>query len=512
MRRLRGCWLGVIVWTACTPVNSGPADATKRESSAKDPPVVAKTVETKAAPTPPIAVTPAPKPEEPPLVEWRRQLAAAYALRVQGQSDVREIEALERRAWTTIQGLPDDAPDVLEALCLAGSLSLVGADDRTAMWERAVAIEAKRPLTTDVRAQYASLGRATPRYQIEYAYGLITFSGSPIGSKPQLQAGSLLLPTTYDEDCARADRVFLRMQVVDAWSSAGMGHAMVAPNMDGGAVSDRKYATAAALFVDLYDRAVRDLGKEDPLLATFIDYGLAYCDRVTRRSHGKSVCLPDRRALERALALREKGFGDAHPLTNSSRISLGGVLLADGEAQRGEELIKAAAGARPGSMPTISALRTLAGIQLLRGENAAAEASAAVASQMARELLDPKKDSWEYDTTLAYHARIAGAAGLLDKSEEAYKVAQKGNPAEFAYELAEVQRAAGKDAEAIATYDLDMQSIEKSSQRGVDWYAASRMVRSMKGKIAALEHAGRTAEVAPAQARLKELEALAKTG
>jgi len=78
--------------------------------------------------------------------------------------------------------------------------------------------------------------------------------------------------------------------------------------------------------------------------------------------------------------------------------------------------------------------------------------------------------------------------------------------------LAEVQRAAGKDAEAIATYDLDMQSIEKSSQRGVDWYAASRMVRSMKGKIAALEHAGRTAEVAPAQARLKELEALAKTG
>ncbi len=497
MRRSRGCWLGVVVWTACT--------ATHREDVGPSPVVPAPPV----VATAPISVA-EPRPPEP-VIEgpaWRRELAAAEASR-RGQADYREIEALERKAAATIEGLPDDDPQILEALCLAGSLSLLSAGERTAMWERAVALEARRT-HADMRGQYASLARGTPRFQVEYEYGLITFTDSPIGSKPRLSPGSLLLPTTQDEDCARADRVYLRLQLVDAWSSAGMAGAMVAANGRGGAAEAKKYATAAALFVDLYDRAVRDLGAEDPRLATFYDYGHAYCDRVTRRSHGGSVCMPERRALERALALREKGFGADHPLTNSSRISLGGVLLAAGEKQRSEELIKKAAAVRPGSVETISALRTLAGIHLHRGENMLAERAAADAAQLARNILSPQRDSWEFETTLAYHARLAAAAGFYDKSAAAYSVAQQGKSSQFAYELAEVLRAARKDAEALAAYDVDLQSIEKEDARGIDWYAASRMVRSQQGKIAILEKTGRTAELTAARERLTRLQELAR--
>jgi tetratricopeptide (TPR) repeat protein len=496
MRRLQGCGLGWLV--ACTPV--------QREEPVKQ----AAPVETRAVEPAVEAVEVKQAVAEPDEPQWFKDVRAADDLRRAPGGALGAVEALEERAVAAIEGLPDDEPRILEALCLGATRSLIEQDRRVALWERAVAIEGRRP-RGDVRADYASFGRVTPRVTAEYTYGLITFSGSPIGSRPTLSPQSLLLPTTYPEDCAQADRVFLRMQLVDAWHSAGMAGAMVSPTGVGGAAEDRKYATAAALFVDLFDTAVRELGAEDPLLATFYDYGHAFCDRVTRRSHGRSVCMPERKALERALALREAGFGSDHPLTNSSRVSLAGTLLtAYVDVRRAEELIKAAAASRPGSVATISALRTLAALRLFRFENDLAEQAAAEAVQVAHDVLDREKEGWEYDTTLAFHARLAAAAGKFERSINSYELVRKTDRGLFAYELAEVQMAAARYEDALASYEADMASIEAASPERLDWYEASRMVRSAKGRVAMLERLGPAETLAAARERVKELEKLAK--
>lgn len=420
-----------------------------------------------------------------------------------------EIEARIRElvASTTaaVKQLPDSEPRILEALCLAGNQSLVPMPERAALWKRAVAIASTTP-PPDVKARYASLARATVRVGFAYEYALYTFSGSPIGSKPELSGGSTMLPTTQDDECLRIDLAFLKMQLIESWHGTGMGVAMVSPTGSGGAVSERMYASAAAMFAALYDEAARDLGPEDPLLATLLDFGLAYCDRKTRASHARSACPPERKALERALALREKGFGADHPLTNASRLNLGQTLLAGRDTRRAETLIAAAAATRPGDRYTVEALRTLAGIQFMRGEKVEAEASAAEAARIARVVYDPKRDWFDLPLTLVYHARLAAACGFFDKSEAAYKLADKDGS--YAYELAEVYMAAGRGDEALATYNRDIEALRAANPQGVDIAVAPGIARSMRGRIAILTRMGRTAAAAADREYLETLQPL----
>ncbi len=426
---------------------------------------------------------------------WRSDLAEFDRLRdSEDDAERAQGQAYGLRALDTLAAVSEDDPEYLEAGCTRGVRTFVPASS----WERLVAAEAKRPLATG-RAQYASLGWRTRRIENEWRYSIESATVSPIGHAPDPQEISFS-PAAEVEDCARADRAYLWLSLILAWSP---GRGLTLPAAKGGA--ERTYETAAQMLAGLYDAAVRDLGAKDPLLATLIDYGIDVCDDETRRSHGRSLCRPTREALEQSLALRKKGLGADHPLTNLGRVSLAGHLLVTGAEQDSEALFTEAAAVRPGNMGTVLALRALAGFHRARGEKEAAERSAAEAAALALSSLTQVAAREELRVTLSFHARLAAELGFYDKSIAAYQLAAEHRAAVSKYELGEVYRAAGKDAEAIAAYDADIAEYA-DLEAATPGRFADRQTIPLRAKIAVLEKLGKTDEVAAARERLAQLE------
>jgi tetratricopeptide (TPR) repeat protein len=364
--------------------------------------------------------------------------------------------ALHKRIAAAVAALPADEPRALEVLCRVAVARVLTGPEVDLLWLRAAEVVAVRPVL-EPRARYASLLLPPVEIEVEYSWR----SGETVlASRLEREAAGRHLALAPDA-CASVDQARLRLEL--AWYSK--------PN--------------TSRLDELYAEIVAELGPDEPVLATLIDYGALRCSWTS--------------CFELALALRERGLGPDHAYTRMSRLNLAVSLDSRGaEGRRAEMLLRRVAEAPIRDRSTLRALRDLGTRELLRRRWKPAARWLAEAARAADELLDPDRDSeliaqTRWMSVIAAHhvGDHAGAEAMLLRMQAASEY--RDDARWFSEELAEVLCAAGRYDEAIGYYDR-LLAAWREHEVGDMQHATMSVARALRARAAALGRLHREAE------------------
>lgn len=184
------------------------------------------------------------------------------------------------------------------------------------------------------------------------------------------------------------------------------------------------------------------------------------------------------------------------------------ILREQGDRRRAQALLAVVVRATTPDKSTVLALRELAMDDGRRGRWSAAAEALAEASRLAHELLDPARDRELIHETQILYAHAAAYSGDYRGAEAAFLRAQAedprgADPRTYSYHLAEVLRAAGRHAEALALYDawIDAWLADREWQSRT----VSQLEAVLRGRAAVLKRMGRGEEARRDLARVRAL-------
>jgi hypothetical protein len=402
----------VAVLTACSSaVVAVLAACSSARTPAAPAPTPARAEQATAAPATvapaPLAEQPEPPQQQQQIPAWRVSLLHAEHLEtlshpafdVRGGRPVIEA-AIERTAAelaARIAALPDDSPDLPEAVC---RLATKHSRDRGQLEVQLV------------RAIAAARGRANG--QAAQLHGSLRRSYLAVQPGHEVQDGKLVqvlhdrtLSGAALEDCTTPDAGTLRVLLVGLYSDeerypedpfTGEPHP--------GTPTTKKSRPGSALAeLDALYREITAATTDDPAVATLVELAAAvYCEPGARAS----VCAARLASSARAIAIRERALAADDPLLADTRILHAHLITARRPREAEAVYRRVLAQAAPGADARLHAAFDLNALLRARGDRAGA--LALEASFMA-DLERPAGNTWTRATLAERWAEVASAEG-----------------------------------------------------------------------------------------------------